>query len=48
VVVVSTEGSQTRIEHIHRLGANFIHKPFSPETIKEVIEQITGISNERV
>lgn len=48
VVVVSTEGSETRIERIHQLGANFIHKPFAPETVKEVIKELTGITNEHV
>ena len=37
VVVVSTEGSQTRIEHLRSLGAKFIHKPFSPEAVREII-----------
>jgi len=43
IVVVSTEGSQVRIERLQRKGAKFVHKPFSPETIREVIQQITGI-----
>ncbi len=42
VVVVSTEGSQTRIEHLGSLGAKFIHKPFSPEAIRAVVREITG------
>jgi two-component system chemotaxis response regulator CheY len=42
VVVVSTEGSRTRIEHLRSLGAQFIHKPFSPESIRNVVREITG------
>lgn len=46
VVVVSTEGSQTRIERLQQRGAKFVHKPFAPETIREIIAEITGISHE--
>ncbi|MBS3820351.1 MAG: response regulator [Planctomycetes bacterium] len=48
IVVVSTEGSQTRIERLQRKGAQFIHKPFSPETIGEVVSDITGLDNEPI
>lgn len=44
VVVVSTEGSKTRIERLMQKGAIFIHKPFEPETIREIISTITGAS----
>jgi two-component system chemotaxis response regulator CheY len=46
VVVVSTEGSATRIERLEQHDVTFVHKPFAPETIREVIKQITGISHE--
>lgn len=46
VIVVSTEGSQTRIERLQQRGAKFIHKPFAPESIREIIFEITGISHE--
>ncbi|MBN1942049.1 MAG: response regulator [Phycisphaerae bacterium] len=42
VIVVSTEGSRTRIERFQRLDAKFVHKPFSPEVVCQTIEQITG------
>jgi two-component system chemotaxis response regulator CheY len=45
VIVVSTEGSQTRIERLMQKGVKFIHKPFAPETVREVIAEITGISH---
>jgi two-component system chemotaxis response regulator CheY len=42
VVVVSTEGSLTRIEHLKSMGAKFIHKPFPPEAIRKVVREIIG------
>ncbi|MBN1556121.1 MAG: response regulator [Phycisphaerae bacterium] len=44
VIVVSTEGSQTRIERLHQLDAKFIHKPFTPEVVCKTIEELTGQS----
>jgi len=43
VVVISTEGSETRIKRLEQKGARFIKKPFSPEIIREVINDMTGI-----
>lgn len=43
-VVVSTEGSETRIERLQRKGIKFVHKPFSPETIRDTIVAITGVT----
>ncbi len=47
IVVISTEGSKTRIERLEQKGAKFIHKPFPPETIREVICEMTGIGHEQ-
>ena len=47
IIVISTEGSETRIERLMQKGAVFVHKPFSPETIREVIKQITGVGHEQ-
>ena len=47
IVVVSTEGSQTRIERLEQQGVRFIHKPFAPETVRDVIREITGVCNEQ-
>ena len=47
ILVISTEGSQTRIERLEQKGAKFIHKPFPPETIREVICEMTGIGHEQ-
>ena len=41
-IVISTEGSEERIERLRQKGAEFIHKPFSPETIRDTILAITG------
>ncbi|MGD9096474.1 MAG: response regulator [Desulfobacterales bacterium] len=42
-IVISTEGSATRIERLQQKGVTFIHKPFTPEIIKASIESLTGI-----
>jgi two-component system chemotaxis response regulator CheY len=47
IVVVSTEGSQTRIERLQSKGIRFIHKPFAPEIVCKIIEEITGVSHEQ-
>jgi two-component system chemotaxis response regulator CheY len=46
VVVVSTEGSETRIRQLENLGARFIHKPFAPEAIRNVVRELTGTHHE--
>lgn len=40
IIVVSTEGSKTRIHELCEQGVWFIHKPFSPETIRNVVMEI--------
>ncbi len=42
VVVVSTEGSEIRVERLREKGARFIHKPFSPEMIRDTIKDLLG------
>jgi two-component system chemotaxis response regulator CheY len=37
VIVVSTEGSQTRKEGLMQKGAGFVHKPFTPERLRDAI-----------
>ena len=46
VIVVSTEGSQTRIERLKGLDAWFIHKPFTAEQVRDVVQEITGVCHE--
>lgn len=48
VVVISTEGSATRIERLKSHGIRaYIRKPFTPEQIREVVEEIIGAIDER-
>lgn len=43
VVVVSTEGSKTRIDDLMRKGVRaYIRKPFTPEALKEVVDNVLG------
>jgi two-component system chemotaxis response regulator CheY len=46
VLVVSTESSETRIEALTQKGASFVHKPFTPETLRAKIIEMTGVSDE--
>ena len=45
IVVISTEGSQTRIDSLNKKGAEFVHKPFTPEIIRTVLEDMLGIDH---
>ncbi len=39
VLIVSTEGSKTRVEELRRQGiAGFLRKPFTPESLKSAVE----------
>ena len=42
IIVISTEGSQTRIERLEQKGTVFIQKPFSPEKVRDVLKQMLG------
>jgi two-component system chemotaxis response regulator CheY len=46
VIIVSSESDPGKIEMLHKQGTTFIHKPFKPEILKEVIIDVTGVSNE--
>ena len=47
VIVISTEGSEKRIQNTFDLGAKgFIKKPFLSEEIKKVLYEIIGVSDE--
>jgi two-component system chemotaxis response regulator CheY len=41
-IVISTEGSEARIERLQDRGARFIHKPFSPEMVRDTVKDLLG------
>ena len=46
IVVISTEGSKTRIEDLKNKGVRaYIHKPFTPELLRNVVENLLGGKN---
>jgi len=46
IVVVSTEGSEERIGGLKERGiAAFLRKPFRPEAIKAIVNEILGVAN---
>jgi two-component system chemotaxis response regulator CheY len=45
VIVVSTEGSETRIAALRQQGVEFVHKPFTPEKLRETVMRMTGVSD---
>lgn len=46
VIVVSSERSIQRLTHMTRLGAVFVHKPFTPEQLRAVILSATELHDE--
>jgi two-component system, chemotaxis family, chemotaxis protein CheY len=48
ILAVSTESSQTRIDSLQRKGVRFMHKPFTPEMLRENIITLTGVSDEHI
>lgn len=48
VIVISTDGSATRIEDLKKKGIrDYIRKPFTPEMVSEAIEKVLGVVNEQ-
>ena len=48
VVVVSTEGSATRIEQLKSKGISaYVRKPFTPEEIRQAVDEVMGGQHER-
>lgn len=46
VIVVSTEGSEARVHALEAMGVAFVHKPFTPETLRTTILHVTGVTPE--
>ncbi|MBI4620021.1 MAG: response regulator [Desulfobacterales bacterium] len=47
VVIVTTEGSNERMEDVFNLGAKgFIKKPFLPEELRRVLYQVIGVGDD--
>ena len=46
IIVVSTESSSARIERVLSHRAEFVHKPFTAESLRETILGVTGVSDE--
>lgn len=45
IIVVSTERSDDRLERLAARGVAFVHKPFTPEMLRDTILRVTGISH---
>lgn len=45
VIVVSTEGSEARLQALQELGASIVRKPFAPETLRDTILRVTGVTD---
>ncbi|MBO6793846.1 MAG: response regulator [Balneolaceae bacterium] len=43
ILIVSTESNPERIEKIQKLNAGFVHKPFTPEILRERILEALGV-----
>ena len=48
VIIVSTEGSETRKEVLMQKGAKFVHKPFTPETLRDtILKTLVGLNEQK-
>lgn len=43
ILIVSTESNPERIEIIQKMNAGFVHKPFTPEVLRERILEALGV-----
>lgn len=47
ILIVSTESNHERIEIIQKKNAGFVHKPFTPEVLRERILEALGVLESR-
>lgn len=47
VIIVSTEGSEARKAVLRQKGAEFVQKPFTPETLRDAVLKTIGGLNEQ-
>ncbi len=45
IIVISTDGNRMRIERLLHRGAKYLRKPFTPETLREVVMKTLEMSN---
>lgn len=45
VIVISTDGSRPRIERLIHRGVRFLRKPFTPETLRDIVLETLEIGN---
>ena len=45
VIVISTEGSESRLSGLIAMRASLVRKPFAPETLRDTILRVTGVSD---
>jgi two-component system, chemotaxis family, chemotaxis protein CheY len=45
IIVVSSEGSETRISELKKQGVEFVHKPFTPEGLRQTVFNMTGVGD---
>lgn len=48
VIIVSTESSALRVERLRDKGAHFVHKPFTPEMLRDTIHSVTGLPHDAI
>jgi two-component system, chemotaxis family, chemotaxis protein CheY len=48
IIVVSTESNAERVESIRQKKVEFVHKPFTPEVLRQTVLNLTGVSNDEL
>lgn len=47
IIIVSTEGSQQRIDELADIGADgYVRKPFQPEQLRDVLKPLLGVKSD--